>query len=114
VERCGAPDSKGREVTKLLRPGPDDYYVLKPKHSGFHSTSLDALLSYLGSRTLIIAGFATDICVVYTANDAYMREYQLIVPTDCVAAESATLNRAALDHIKDRLKGRVAMSKSIQ
>lgn len=114
VERCSAAGCPGQPVTTLLRPGPRDYFVLKPKHSGFYSTSLEILLQFLGVQSLIITGYATDICVVYTANDAYMRDYDIIVPSDCVAAESETLNQTTLKHIEDRLKGDIAESSSIR
>src|SRR5437016_13968235 len=53
--------TRGGPIGELLRPQPDDYFVLKPKHSGFFSTSLDLLLRHLGSETLILAGWAGDI-----------------------------------------------------
>jgi nicotinamidase-related amidase len=114
VERCSAADCPGHPVVSLLRPGPDDYFVLKPKHSGFHSTSLEILLRFLHIETLILTGFATDICVVYTANDAYMREFKIIVPSDCVAAETDDLNRVSLRHIEQRLKAQVVASSDIR
>jgi nicotinamidase-related amidase len=114
IQRCIAEDSKGREVAALLLPGPDDYFVLKPKHSGFYSTSLDVLLSHLGVDTLILTGFAADICVLYTANDAYMRDYSLIVPSDCVAAESEAKRKRSLEHMHGLLKARVCCSASIR
>ena len=104
VERCIAADSPGAEVARLLIPAEDDYFVLKPKHSGFFSTSLDVLLSYLGAQKLIITGFAADICVLFTANDAYMRDYELIVPADCIASESAAARANATQHMKRFLK----------
>jgi nicotinamidase-related amidase len=104
VQRCLRDDVPGAEVTRLLVPEEDDYFVLKPKHSGFYSTSLDVLLSFLGARKLIIAGFATDICVLFTANDAYMRDYEIVIPCDCVAAESKTAHRRACEHMKRFLK----------
>lgn len=114
IRRCSSPDSQGREVAKLLLPADDDYFVLKPMHSGFYSTSLDVLLRFLQADTLILTGFAADICVLYTANDAYMRDFSLIVPSDCVASESAAGTRQALDHIRDRLKARVMESRFLR
>ncbi|MCW1915861.1 cysteine hydrolase [Luteolibacter sp. GHJ8] len=111
IKRCSSPESPGREVAKLLLPEDDDYFVLKPMHSGFYSTSLDVLLRFLQAETLILAGFAADICVLYTANDAYMRDFALVVPTDCVASEDAKGTRQALDHMKNRLKARVMESR---
>src|SRR4051812_9225116 len=74
VEHCLADGVRGRELAEKLRPEPDDYFVLKPKHSGFFSTTLDILLEYLGAKTLILTGIAGNICVLFTANDAYLRD----------------------------------------
>lgn len=106
IERCSSSDCPGHPVANLLKPEKDDYFVLKPMHSGFYSTSLDVLLAFLNVRTLILTGFAGDICVLYTANDAYMRAYELIVVHDCVASESRGGNRNAIEHMKSRLKAR--------
>lgn len=77
----------GREIIDMLRPKRGDHYVLKPRHSAFYGTGLEPLLDHLGARRLILTGFAANICVWFTANDAYMREYRLNVPSDCTAAE---------------------------
>lgn len=113
IEHCTSPQSKGREVAELLLPDENDYFVLKPKHSAFFSTSLDVLLEFLDVETLILTGFAGDICVLYTANDAYMRDYGLIIPSDCIASESEGGNTAALNHMRERLKARTVLSRSI-
>src|SRR4051812_39134047 len=67
VERCEESGCKGHPLIELLRPGEEDYFVLKPKHSAFFSTTLDTLLRYLDTRVLVIGGFATEICVLFTA-----------------------------------------------
>ena len=64
--------------------------------------------------TLILTGFAADICVLYTANDAYMRDFALIVPGDCVASETTEGTRNTLEHIRTRLKARVIDSRSLR
>jgi nicotinamidase-related amidase len=110
VERCQGKDSPGHRVVQRLRPAPDDYFVLKPKHSGFFSTTLDLLLRYLGVRTVVLTGIATDICILFTANDAYMRDYELIVPRDCVAANTQRKSAFALEQIREVLKGQTPLS----
>lgn len=100
VEHCLAPSSLGVGVARQLVPAEDDYFVLKPKHSGFFSTTLEVLLRYLGARRLIITGFAADICVLFTANDAYMRDFEIVVPQDCVAAETLSAKRNACAQMK--------------
>ena len=114
VEHCLSSDAKGREIVKLLRPDDDDYFVLKPKHSGFYASSLEVLLEYLGTKELVLTGLAGNICVLFTANDAYMRDYKIIVPPDCTASDTEAANQAAIDEIKTVLKGDVRKSVELQ
>jgi len=104
LEHCLEDGVKGEPIVRMLQPDSDDYFVLKPKHSGFYSTNLDVLLNYLQTESLILAGITANICVLFTANDAYMRDYELIVPGDCVASESDEENRNALQQIAKVLK----------
>ena len=104
VTHCLRENSLGHEIVALLQPDEDDYFVLKPKHSGFFSTTLDTLLSYLGARKLILTGIAGNFCVLFTANDAYMRDYDLIIPSDCTVSNTAEENRQALALMKKFLK----------
>ncbi|WP_395746114.1 cysteine hydrolase family protein [Prosthecobacter sp.] len=104
VRHCLENDTVGGPLVRLLVPEDEDYFVLKPKHSGFYSTSLDILLEHLGARRLILAGFAGNLCVLYTANDAYMRDYELMVPRDCVASETMEANDHALNQMRDHLR----------
>jgi nicotinamidase-related amidase len=94
----------GEEVARILEPADDDYFVLKPKHSAFFETTLDTLLAYLGATTLILTGVAGNICILFSANDAYMRDYLLVVPSDCTVSNSDEENRYALDQISKVLK----------
>src|SRR5690606_31934273 len=96
--------SRGKAITRLLTPKDDDYFVLKPKHSGFFSTSLDILLQYLQAKTLIITGMAGNICVLFTANDAYMRDFQILVPNDCICSNTLEENDFALQQMQKILK----------
>jgi nicotinamidase-related amidase len=113
-EHCSAEGTRGKPVVDLLRPEKDDYFVLKPKHSGFYSTTLDILLQYLGARTLILTGMAGNICVLFTANDAYMRDFHLIVPSDCVASNDPEENRHALATMQGLLKADVIPSAELR
>jgi nicotinamidase-related amidase len=100
VERCLKPDVDGSKVVGMLVPSERDYFVLKPKHSAFFSTTLATLLEYLRIRRLILTGVAADICVQISAADAYMRDYQLFVPADCVAATTERARKSALDYMQ--------------
>lgn len=108
VEHCRK--GQARHLVDALRPKEDDYFVLKPKHSGFFSSTLETLLRYLGARRLIITGIAGNFCVLFTANDAYMRDYELLVPSDCTISNTARENREALNLMKRYLKANTAIS----
>jgi nicotinamidase-related amidase len=114
VTHCLEDDVRGRAIAKLLEPDDDDYFVLKPKHSGFFSTSLDLVLEYLGTRTLVLTGFAGNNCVLFTANDAYMRDYKLIIPSDCIASENEVDNDNALKQMQHVLKAEIRPSFEIE
>jgi nicotinamidase-related amidase len=113
VSACTAPEQPGALIAERLKPTKADYFVLKPQHSGFYSTSLELLLTHLHVRTLILVGFATNLCVQFTANDAHMRGYQLVVPSDCTASNTPSLTRAALAQLRVALHSDVRPSASI-
>ena len=104
VEHCLRDGVRGRPIAELLRPDDDDYFVLKPKHSGFFSTTLAILLEHLGAKAVILTGLAANHCVLFTANDAYMRDFTLAVPSDCVASNTEEDNRHALEQMAKVLK----------
>jgi len=103
----------GRAIVKLLRPDEGDYFVLKPKHSGFFSTTLETLLRYLETQTLILTGIAGNFCVLFTANDAYMRDFNLFVPRDCTVSNSRKENESALRLMQKFLKADTRPSSKI-
>jgi nicotinamidase-related amidase len=113
VEHCLKDQVAGQPLVELLKPDDDDYFVLKPKHSGFYSTTLEILLEHLGARTLVLTGLAANICVLFTANDAYMRGFSLIVPPDCVASNTLEENRHAIDEMRTILKADVRPAEEI-
>lgn len=110
VEHCLEDGVKGEALARILKPDDDDYFVLKPKHSAFYGTTLGLLLAYLGARTLILTGIAGNICILFSANDAYMRDFNLVVPSDCVISNTKEENRGALTQIKKVLKAKVEPS----
>ncbi|MGQ0656340.1 MAG: cysteine hydrolase family protein [Betaproteobacteria bacterium] len=105
--------SPGREIARLLAPSRNDYFVLKPKHSGFQFTTLELLLQHFGARTLVLTGVAGNFCVLFTAHDAYMRDYRLLVPEDCIASLTEKDERQALAHMAEVTKADVRASRDI-
>jgi nicotinamidase-related amidase len=100
VAACLKSEQPGHRVTRALLPGDQDYFVLKPRHSAFYCTALEVLLQNLGARKLVIVGFATNICVLYTAADAHMRGYDVVVPQDCTASNTPELTAQALEQLE--------------
>jgi nicotinamidase-related amidase len=113
VAHCTARTSPGRRVSQRLRPTARDYFVLKPKHSGFYDTTLDTLLSDLRIRRVIVTGIAGNICVLFTANDAYMRGLKIFAPADCIVSNTARDNENALRQIEMVLKGNITASEHL-
>ena len=113
VEHCVNDEVPGRAVATLLQPDEDDYFVLKPKNSAFFGTTLDTLLGSLAIRTLILTGIAGDNCVLFSANDAYLRDYKLYIPSDCVASNSREENDAALRLLSKVVKADVRPSSDL-
>src|SRR4029078_7056617 len=96
--------ARGKQFVELLLPDEDDYFVLKPKHSGFYSTTLALLLHHLAAKNLILTGIAGNNCVLFTANDAYMHDFKLFVPSDCVVSNTEEENLHALKQMQTMLK----------
>jgi nicotinamidase-related amidase len=113
VAHCQRDDVPGKILVDAVPPASEDYFVLKPKHSGFYSTSLDVLLQYLKARTLILTGVAGNICLLFTANDAYMRDMRLVVPSDCCASNEADDNDYALRQMELLLKADIRPSSAL-
>ena len=113
VEHCLKEDVRGRPIVEILQPQDDDYFILKAKHSGFFSTPLEILLNYLHVKTVVLTGIAGNICVLFTANDAYMRDYHLVVPADCTVSNSEEVNRHALEQMRVVLKADTSPSEEL-
>ncbi|HKY30204.1 MAG TPA: isochorismatase family cysteine hydrolase [Pyrinomonadaceae bacterium] len=113
IAHCLEDNVRGEPLVRLLLPEEDDYFVLKPKHSGFYSTTLDLLLKHVGAQNLILTGIAGNNCVLFTANDAYMRDFKLFVPSDCVVSETMEENEYALKQMEKVLKADIRESKKL-
>ena len=110
VADCRSPERPGASIAEVLEPTPKDFFVLKPHLSGFHETPLDTLLQSGDVENLVIAGFAADNCVLFTAAEAHMRDYNLFVPADCCASERDQERRHALSRMRRFLDANTAVS----
>jgi nicotinamidase-related amidase len=110
VEYCLKKTVPGHNVTRMLKPDTKDYFVLKPKQSAFYGTTLDTLLRDLRTKRVILTGIAGDNCVLFSANDAYMRDLKLHIPSDCIASNTEAENQYALQLMKKVVKADVTPS----
>ncbi len=110
LHRCLQDGIPGEPVARLLAPDGEDYFVLKPANSGFFATPLDALLKLMGVKTLVLTGVTSDQCILFTAADAYVRNYRLVIPRDCVAAVAEKDTDLALQYFKRVFKADVRVS----
>jgi nicotinamidase-related amidase len=99
--------SRGARVAEILKPTEDDYFILKPRHSAFYATPLELLLEHMGAQRLILTGVSSHQCVLFTATDAHVRDYELVVPSDCVSSPSAAQTTFALKYFREALNAKV-------
>lgn len=109
VERAKSSDL-ARDMVERLAPRGDDFFIIKPQFSGFYATNLPVLLPKLGVDRLVITGIAADICVLFTAADAHMRDYRLWVPEDAVAAQTPERRGWAINILRQSMKAEVRPS----
>lgn len=111
IQTC--KNERSAPILEQMAPSNDDYFLIKPKHSAFYGTGLETLLNELGIQDLILTGIAGNICVLFTANDAYMREYNMIVPKDCIASNDERDNEYALTMMENVLLANITTAKEI-
>lgn len=113
ADRIGRGSNRGRRITELLVPEANDLYILKPQRSGFYETPLSVLLQSLKVSNLIVCGVATDMCVLFTAHDAYMRGFRVYVPDDCTAAIEVKHHTDALELLERVAEARIGSSREV-
>jgi nicotinamidase-related amidase len=113
ISHCLMDGVRGEPIARLLLPDHSDYFVLKPKSSAFFGTTLHTLLQYLGVKTLVLTGMAADVCILFTAHDAHLRDYEIIVPSDCVASNTLGETRMALANMRKAAHAMVCKSSDI-
>jgi nicotinamidase-related amidase len=87
---------KRPELVTPIAPDDASLRLLKVRHSAFYASSLDYLLGRLDAKQLILTGQVTEQCILYTALDAYVRHFSMIVVPDAVAHIDPELSDAAL------------------
>lgn len=112
IQRC--LDGKGATIAELLRPGEGDHFMFKPRHSAFYGTPLAELLYMLDVKRLVLTGISSHQCVLLTASDAHIRNLEVIVAADCIAAPRAAATRHAIYILQEGLQARIGRSQNIR
>jgi nicotinamidase-related amidase len=84
------------DLVTPIAPDGNCLRLLKVRHSAFYASSLDYLLGRLDTPRLILTGQVTEQCIMYTALDAYVRHFSVVVAPDAVAHIDPELGDAAL------------------
>jgi nicotinamidase-related amidase len=111
---CLNENCAGRDFVEKVKPDRKDYCVLKPMHSAFYQTPLDVLLRHLEVESLILAGIATNSCILCTAHDADMRDFHVTILSDCCAARTTREHKQAIEHIGEMANARVITSSGLR
>jgi nicotinamidase-related amidase len=115
IAHCTDRELPGAMLVEQLAPAPADQIILKPRHSAFFGTPLEALLDDRRIDTLLLAGVSAESCVWMTACDAHTRGYRLVIPVDTMAGASTRALRATLTGLKEVLGARVpARARSVR
>jgi nicotinamidase-related amidase len=91
------------ELVEPIAPRDPMPFIAKGRHSAFYQTALEHLLRSEGVQQVVLAGQVTEQCVLYTALDAYLRGFDMVVPPDAVAHIDAELARAALKMMESNM-----------
>ncbi|MDT5133835.1 MAG: hypothetical protein QOE41_3146 [Mycobacterium sp.] len=98
------------DLVKPIVPEPGTRFLTKVRHSAFYATALEYLLRQLNARQLILTGQVTEQCILYSALDAYVRRFSVIVPPDGVAHIDAELGDAALRMMERNMRAELKPS----
>lgn len=114
LQAIAAPTSKFPDALQPLLPRDDDYFVLKPKHSAFFGTPLASLLSHLQTKQIVLCGLATEICIMFTAHDAYLLGHEVVVPRDACAGATPSGQAMALSLMTRALKVQTPTARGVR
>jgi nicotinamidase-related amidase len=102
-----ALEGKRPDLVEPIAPTEECRYLSKVRHSAFYSTALGYLLGRIGAETLVVAGQVTEQCILYTALDAYVRHFELRIPSDAVAHIDPELGAAAIEMMRRNMRAEI-------
>ena len=103
---------RGGERVAAIAPQEGDRFVVKPRYSAFDHTPLDIILRELEVERILLAGAATEGCVVQTAIDAREKGFKVTVLTDACATTDERLERIAFEYLEEVVGARLERAQS--
>jgi nicotinamidase-related amidase len=106
--------SQYKHLVEPLAPGDETLFVVKARHSIFFQTPLEYLLQQEDVSRIVLLGQVTEQCILYSALDAYVREFDVVVPRDAVAHIHDDLAEAALRMMEVNMSAEICTADDCQ
>jgi len=95
--------TRGCMLLPELEQRAEDHVIVKKRYSALFGTPLDALLATWGSPTLVVAGINTHACVRMTVIDAYQRDHDIILASDCIGSYDEEHHDVTIRYLDGRM-----------
>jgi nicotinamidase-related amidase len=112
--RCSRSDTVRRglegerpDLVEPIAPRDDDAFFFKGRHSTFYGTLLAHYLSTAETERVVFAGQVTEQCILYSAHDAHVREYDVTILRDAVASLDNEMGQAALEMLRENIHAEI-------
>lgn len=103
-------DGLGGDLVSAVAPRENDRFVVKPRYSAFDHTPLELILRDLDIERILLAGTATEGCVVQTAIDGRELGFKISILTDACATNDERLEAIALEYLEAVVGARLERS----
>jgi nicotinamidase-related amidase len=90
----------GAAIIPELAPATGEIVIDKPGKGAFYATTLGADLALLGTRTLVLAGVTTEVCVQTTMREANDRGFECLLAEDATESYFPAFKAATLEMIR--------------
>jgi len=104
---------KEPDLVEPVAPPDDAPFVIKARHSIFYETQVEYLLRQEQIRRIVLLGQVTEQCILYSALDAYVRHFDVVVAPDAVAHIHEDLAQAALRMMETNMRAQLVEANAV-
>jgi nicotinamidase-related amidase len=101
------------ELVEPIAPRDPVPFIPKGRHSIFYETAISHLLQIEGVERVVLTGQVTEQCILYSALDAYLRGFDVVVPPDAVAHIHEGLGKAALEMMETNMHAALTPAREV-